>query len=44
MAELGLLDSAKAREPLAPLSEGGRTKVRALLERSPHVTLPAPPA
>lgn len=42
MAELGLLDSAKAREPLAPLSEGGRQKVRALLERSPHVTLPVP--
>jgi len=40
MAELGLLDSAKAREPLSPLSEGGRQKVRALLARSPHVALP----
>jgi 4-hydroxy-tetrahydrodipicolinate synthase len=40
MAELGLLPSAKAREPLSPLSEGGRQKVRALLARSPHVTLP----
>jgi 4-hydroxy-tetrahydrodipicolinate synthase len=42
MAELGLLDSAKAREPLAPLSEGGRQRVRALLGPSPHVALPAP--
>lgn len=42
MAELGLLDSAKAREPLARLSESGQQKVRALLERSPHVELPAP--
>jgi 4-hydroxy-tetrahydrodipicolinate synthase len=42
MRELGLLDSAKAREPLAPLGESGRQKVRALLERSPHVALPAP--
>jgi 4-hydroxy-tetrahydrodipicolinate synthase len=40
MKELGLLESAHAREPLAPLSESGKTKVRALLERSPHVTLP----
>jgi 4-hydroxy-tetrahydrodipicolinate synthase len=42
MRELGLLDSAKAREPLAPLGESGRQKVRALLERSQHVALPAP--
>jgi 4-hydroxy-tetrahydrodipicolinate synthase len=42
MAELGLLESAKTREPLSPLSDEGRQKVRALLERSPHVALPAP--
>ena len=41
MAELGLLASAKAREPLAPLSEAGRRKVRALLAQSPHVALGA---
>jgi dihydrodipicolinate synthase/N-acetylneuraminate lyase len=37
MKELGLLASDHAREPLAPLSESGRQKVQALLERSPHV-------
>jgi 4-hydroxy-tetrahydrodipicolinate synthase len=41
MAELGLIDSPKAREPLAPLSESGRKMVTDLLARSPHVSLPA---
>ena len=41
MAELGVLASAKAREPLAPLSQAGRQKVRALLVQSPHVALGA---
>lgn len=41
MHELGLLGSDHAREPLAPLSEAGRARVRALLETSPHVELPA---
>lgn len=41
MKQLGLLASDHAREPLAPLSEPGRARVRALLERSPHVELPA---
>ena len=39
MKQLGLLGSDHAREPLAPLSEGGRDRVRSLLEQSPHVTL-----
>jgi 4-hydroxy-tetrahydrodipicolinate synthase len=39
MKELGLLDSAYAREPLAPLSEGGEKRVRALLANNPHVRL-----
>jgi 4-hydroxy-tetrahydrodipicolinate synthase len=43
MAELGLLESARTREPLAPLGDGSRQKVRALLARSPHVTLPPAP-
>jgi 4-hydroxy-tetrahydrodipicolinate synthase len=41
MAELGLLASAHAREPLAPLSDAGRERVRALLATSRHVELPA---
>lgn len=41
MEELGLLPSGFAREPLAPLSEAGRERVRALLARNPHVDLPA---
>jgi 4-hydroxy-tetrahydrodipicolinate synthase len=39
MEQMGLLPSAFAREPLAPLSEPGRERVTALLERSPHVSL-----
>lgn len=42
MKQLGLLSSDHAREPLAPLSEAGRGKVRALLATSPHVDLDAP--
>ncbi|MFN8221625.1 MAG: 4-hydroxy-tetrahydrodipicolinate synthase [Gaiellales bacterium] len=41
MAELGLIESARTREPLAPLSEAGQHKVRSLAERSAHVALPA---
>ncbi|MGH2913927.1 MAG: 4-hydroxy-tetrahydrodipicolinate synthase [Solirubrobacteraceae bacterium] len=41
MRELGLLESDHAREPLAPLSEAGRDRVRTLLAASPHVHLPA---
>jgi 4-hydroxy-tetrahydrodipicolinate synthase len=44
MRQLGLLTSDHAREPLAPLSETGRARVRALLAPSPHVELPAQPA
>jgi 4-hydroxy-tetrahydrodipicolinate synthase len=40
MKRLGLLRSDHAREPLAPLSDGGRERVTALLERSEHVLLP----
>jgi len=39
MHELGLLDSAYAREPLAPLSPAGCERVRSLLASSPHVNL-----
>ncbi len=41
MHELGLLGSAHAREPLAPLGEAARGRVRELLALSPHVQLPA---
>ena len=41
MKQLGLLRSDHAREPLAPLSDAGQTKVRALLAQSPHVDLGA---
>jgi 4-hydroxy-tetrahydrodipicolinate synthase len=41
MERIGLLSSAFAREPLAPLSDAGRLRVTELLERSPHVVLPA---
>jgi 4-hydroxy-tetrahydrodipicolinate synthase len=44
MHHLGLLASDHAREPLAPLSPAGQTKVRALLADNPHVELPAQPA
>jgi len=40
MHELGLLPSAFAREPLAPLGDAARERVRALLAASPHVDLP----
>lgn len=40
MRQLGLLASDRVREPLAPLSETGRSRVRALLDESPHVELP----
>ncbi len=33
MRELGIMPSAFAREPLAPLSEGSRAKIRALLPK-----------
>jgi 4-hydroxy-tetrahydrodipicolinate synthase len=39
MERLGLLPSARCREPLAPLGEDGRRRVTELLARSPHVTL-----
>jgi 4-hydroxy-tetrahydrodipicolinate synthase len=42
MEQLGLLKSAFAREPLAPLSDAGQERVRALLATSPHVALPVP--
>ena len=40
MHQLGLLGSAHAREPLSPLSAATQSRVRGLLERSPHVELP----
>ena len=40
MEQLGLLKSGLGREPLAPLSDAGRWRVRALLAQSPHVNLP----
>ena len=42
MHRMGILPSAHARIPLAPLSEAGRQKVLALLARSPHVGELAP--
>ena len=41
MHQMGLIPSAHARVPLAPLSEATQAKVVALLEHSPHVALPA---
>lgn len=41
MHELGILPSAHARIPLAPLAEATQARVRALLGGSPHVSLPA---
>jgi 4-hydroxy-tetrahydrodipicolinate synthase len=41
MHRLGLLPSAHARIPLAPLAEATQQRVLALLETSPHVALPA---
>lgn len=40
MEQLGLLRSAHARPPLAPLSDAGRERARALLAGSPHVAAP----
>jgi 4-hydroxy-tetrahydrodipicolinate synthase len=40
MGQLGLLRSAHARPPLAPLSEASRERARALLAQSPHVEAP----
>jgi 4-hydroxy-tetrahydrodipicolinate synthase len=40
MEELGLLESGQPREPLAPLSDAARKRVRKLLTTSPHVDLP----
>jgi 4-hydroxy-tetrahydrodipicolinate synthase len=40
MEQLGLLESGLAREPLAPLSDAARKRVRELLATSPHVDLP----
>jgi 4-hydroxy-tetrahydrodipicolinate synthase len=37
MKEIGLLGSDHAREPLAPLSDAARERVRALLASTPHV-------
>lgn len=41
MEQLGVLPSARVREPLAPLSDTGRRRVVDLLARSEHVRLPA---
>lgn len=41
MHEIGLLGSDHAREPLAPLSEAGRSRVREMLVGSRHVDLPS---
>ena len=41
MAELGLLSSDHAREPLAPIADATRERIRALLAESPHVELTA---
>ena len=42
MERLGVLPSAFAREPLAPLAEATRRRIEELLAGSPHVALPAP--
>jgi 4-hydroxy-tetrahydrodipicolinate synthase len=44
MHELGILGSAHARVPLAPLSLAAQARVRGWLTASPHVSLPAPSA
>jgi 4-hydroxy-tetrahydrodipicolinate synthase len=41
MERLGVLPSAHAREPLAPLAESTQQRVLDLLASSPHVALPA---
>jgi 4-hydroxy-tetrahydrodipicolinate synthase len=40
MEQLGLLESGRPREPLAPLSDAARKRVGELLATSPHVDLP----
>ncbi len=40
MEQLGLLESGRPREPLAPLSDAARKRVLQLLATSPHVDLP----
>jgi 4-hydroxy-tetrahydrodipicolinate synthase len=40
MEQLGLLESGRPREPLAPLSDAARKRIRELLATSPHVDLP----
>ncbi len=40
MEQLGLLESGLAREPLAPLGNAARRRVRQLLGPSPHVRMP----
>jgi 4-hydroxy-tetrahydrodipicolinate synthase len=40
MEQLGLVESGRPREPLAPLSDAARKRVRELLATSPHVDLP----
>ena len=42
MKQIGLLECDHARIPLASLSEASQARVRALLAKSPHVTLPGP--
>jgi 4-hydroxy-tetrahydrodipicolinate synthase len=42
MQQLGLIGSAFAREPLAPIGDAARQRVVELLARSPHVELPTP--
>ncbi len=41
MEQMGVLPSAFAREPLAPLAESTQARVLELLDQSPHVALPA---
>jgi 4-hydroxy-tetrahydrodipicolinate synthase len=41
MKQMGLLRSDHAREPLAPLSQPGQARVRALLKHNPHAALAA---
>jgi len=40
MEQLGVLESGRPREPLAPLSDAARKRVLQLLATSPHVDLP----
>jgi 4-hydroxy-tetrahydrodipicolinate synthase len=42
MERLGVLPSAFAREPLAPLAESTQQRVLELLDSSPHISLPTP--